>query len=75
MRFETQQKSKKRAFIQNDIKDIFLSLFHEALVTDPKTYLTLKIQDIRDERKQYLERIDKLSVEEADRYEFPKKHL
>lgn len=75
VRFETQQKSKKKAFIQNDIKDIFLSLFHEALVTDPNTYLTLKIQDIREERKQYLERIEKLSVDEADRYEFPKKHL
>lgn len=74
-RFETQQKNKKKAFIQNDIREIFLALFHEALTQQPKTYVTLKIHDIRDEKKHYLERIEKLSIEEADPYEFPKKYL
>lgn len=74
-RFEGQQKGKKKVFIQNDIKDIFLSLFHDSLVKEPNVYLTLKIADIKDDRKQYLDRIENLSVEEADRYQFPKKFL
>lgn len=74
-RFEGQQKGKKKVFIQNDIKDIFLSLFNDSLVKDPGVYLTLKIADIKDDRKQYLDRIEKLSVEQDDRYQFPKKFL
>lgn len=74
-RFETQQKGKKKVFIQNDIKDIFLSLFHDSLVNEPDIYLTLKIADIKDERKQYLDKIEQLSIDHADRYQFPKKYL
>lgn len=74
-RFESQQKGKKKVFIQNDIKDIFLSLFNDSLVKEPKVYLTLKTSDIKDDRKLYLEKIDKLSSDESDRYEFPKKYL
>lgn len=74
-RFETQQKGKKKAFIQNDIRDIFLSLFNDSLVKEPKVYLTLKISDIKDEKKHYLERIEKLADEESDRYNFPTRHL
>jgi DNA polymerase-3 subunit alpha (Gram-positive type) len=74
-RFETQQKGKKKVFIQNDLKDIFLSLFHDSLVKEPNVYLTLKMSDIKDDRKAYLDRIDRLSTEEADRYQFPTKHL
>ncbi len=74
-RFETQQKGKRKIFIQNDIKNIFLSLFNEAVVSDPKVYLTLKINDIKDERKTYLDQIEKLALEQADRYRFPSKHL
>ena len=74
-RFETQQKGKKKVFIQNDIKDIFLSLFNHSLVSEPGVYLTLKTADIKDERKDYLEKIDRLAHEEADRYHFPTKHL
>lgn len=74
-RFEGQQKGKKKAFIQNDIKDVFLSLFNEALKTEPEVYLPLKISDIKDERKTYLDRIDKLATEQIDRYNFPTKHL
>lgn len=74
-RFEGQQKGKKKVFIQNDIKDIFLSLFNDSLVKDPGVYLTLKIADIKDDRKQYLDRIEQLSVEQDDRYQFPKKFL
>lgn len=74
-RFETQQKGKKKAFIQNDIKDVFLSLFSDSLVKEPKVYLTLKTSDIKDEKKHYLERIEKLASDEEDRYEFPAKYL
>ncbi|MFP5385357.1 MAG: PolC-type DNA polymerase III, partial [Bacteriovoracia bacterium] len=74
-RFEVQQKGKKKAFIQNDIKDIFLSLFSDSLVKEPKVYLTLKNSDIKDEKKAYLERIEKLADSEGERYQFPTKHL
>lgn len=74
-RFETQQKGKKKAFIQNDIRDIFMSLFHDSLVNAPQVYLTLRIADIKDEKKHYLEKIEKLSETEVDRYNFPTKHL
>jgi DNA polymerase-3 subunit epsilon len=74
-RFENQQKGKKKIFIQNEIKDIFLELFKNSLVKDPSIYLPLKIADIKDERKTYLESIDKLALQEADRYKFPTKHL
>jgi DNA polymerase-3 subunit alpha (Gram-positive type) len=74
-RFEVQQKGKKKVFIQNDIKDIFLSLFHDSLVKEPGVYLTLKMGDIKDDRKQYLDRIEKLSVDHEDPYQFPKKYL
>lgn len=74
-RFEEQQKGKKKIFIQNDIKDIFLSLFHDSLVKEPKVYLTLKIGDIKDDRKVYLDRIEQVALDQADRYRFPTKHL
>lgn len=74
-RFEIQQKGKKKSFIQNDIKEIFLCLFNRSLNQDPKTYLTLKISDIKDDRKTYWDKIDRLSMEEADKYKFPEKHL
>jgi DNA polymerase III subunit epsilon len=74
-RFETQQKGKKKIFIQNDIRDIFLSLFRDSLVSDPSLYLTLRIADIKDEKKIYLERIEQLALKETDRYLFPTKHL
>ena len=74
-RFETQQKGKKKVFIQNDIKDIFLALFSDSLVKEPNVYLTLKMADIKDEKKHYLERIDKLATSEGNRYNFPTKHL
>ena len=74
-RFESQQKGKKKVFIQKDIKDIFLSLFNDSLVNEPKVYLTLKMSDIKDERKTYIERIEKLALEQSDRYKFPAKHL
>lgn len=74
-RFETQQKGRKKIMIQNDIKDIFTCLFSEALTLDPKTYLTLRMSDIKDERKTYLEMIEKLAQTEVDHYQFPTKHL
>jgi DNA polymerase-3 subunit epsilon len=74
-RFESQQKGKKKVFIQNDIREVFLSMFQDSLVTEPGVYLTLKIADIKDERKTYLDRIEKLALEHPDRYHFPGKHL
>ncbi len=74
-RFETQQKGKKKVFIQNDIKDIFLSLFSEALKSDPSVYLTLRMSDIKDERKAYLERMEHLANSKGDLYKFPTEHL
>jgi hypothetical protein len=74
-RFEVQQKGKKKIYLQNDIKDIFLSLFQDSLVSDPNLYLTLKNSDIKDDRKTYLDRIEKLALEHGDPYQFPTKHL
>lgn len=74
-RFEGQQKGKRKVFLQNDVKDVFLSLFAQALKDEPKTYLTLKVGDIKDDRKQYLDRIEHLAMEEVDRYKFPTRHL
>lgn len=75
LRFETQQKGKKKIFIQNDIKDIFLSLFHDSLVKQPELYLTLRASDIKDEKKAYLDKIEHLAESQVDRYQFPTKHL
>lgn len=74
-RFEVQQKGKKKIYLQNDIKDIFLSLFQDSLTSDPGLYLTLKNSDIKDDRKTYLDRIEKLALEHADPYRFPTTHL
>ena len=74
-RFENQQKGKKKIYLQNDIKDIFLSLFQDSLTSEPKLYLTLKNADIKDERKTYLDQIEKLALEHGDPYKFPTKHL
>jgi DNA polymerase-3 subunit epsilon len=74
-RFESQQKGKKKVFIQNDIKEIFLSMFQDSLLKEPDVYLTLKIADIKEDRKTYLDRIEKLATEHIDKYQFPTKHL
>lgn len=74
-RFENQQKGKKKLFIQNDVKEIFLSLFKQAVTDDPGVYLRLATSDIKDEKKAYLEQIEDLSDREGDRYKFPAKHL
>ncbi|MES2527517.1 MAG: 3'-5' exonuclease [Bdellovibrionota bacterium] len=74
-RFENQQKGKKKLFLQNDIKDIFLSLFKDAISKEPEVYLRLVNADIKDEKKAYLERIEDLSDREGERYKFPSNHL
>lgn len=74
-RFEMQQKGKKKIYLQHDIKEIFLSLFQESLTSEPGLYLTLKNSDIKDERKTYLDRIEKMALEHADPYRFPTTHL
>lgn len=74
-RFETQQKNKKKLFIQNDIKEIFLSLFNTSLVSHPNHFLKIKNAEIRDDRKIYLERIEKFSLHTQNLYHFPQEHL
>ncbi len=74
-RFENQQKGKKKLFLQNDIKDIFLSLFKDAISKEPEVYLRLVNADIEDEKKAYVNQIDNLSDREGERYKFPSKHL
>lgn len=75
LRFEGQQKSRRKSFIQNDIRDVFLGLFHQALADNPQVYLSLKGQDIKDEKKLYLEKIEQLALKEENRYNFPTRHL
>ncbi|MFL5786345.1 MAG: PolC-type DNA polymerase III [Bacteriovoracaceae bacterium] len=74
-RYENQQKGKKKLFIQNDVKDIFLSLFKDAVTKEPEVYLRLSTADIKDDKKSYLDRIEVLSDKEGERYKFPMKHL
>lgn len=74
-RFETQQKGKKRASIQNDIREIFLSLFNHELTSHPDVYLTLRTADIKDEKKSYMDKIEHLSSTNEDPYHFPAKYL
>jgi DNA polymerase-3 subunit alpha (Gram-positive type) len=74
-RFENQQKGKKKLFIQNDVKDIFLSLFKDSVAKEPEVFLRLSTSDIKDEKKAYLDRIETLSEKEGERYNFPSKHL
>jgi hypothetical protein len=74
-RFETQQKSKRRGFIQNDIREILLGLFQAAFNKNPEIYFSISIQDIKDDRKTYLEKIEKKTFKEMNRYLFPETHL
>jgi len=74
-KFETNQKSKKKIFIQNEIKDLFLSLFNQNLKLEPEIFLTLKMNEIKDESKKYLDRIEQMNMTHPDHYRFPKDHL
>ena len=74
-RFETQQKNKRKLFIQYDVKDIFLSLFQNALITEPNLYVSLKISEIKNDSKVYQQRIEKLTESHPDPYNFPSTHL
>jgi DNA polymerase-3 subunit alpha (Gram-positive type) len=74
-RFETQQKGRKKLFIQHDVKEVFLSLFKDSVAKEPQVYLTLRMSDIKDEKKAYLDRIEELSEKEGQRYNFPHKFL
>jgi len=74
-KFETNQKGRKKIFIQNEIKDLFLSLFNQNLQNNPEIFLTLKINEIKDESKNYLDRIEQISMTHPDHYRFPNDHL
>jgi DNA polymerase-3 subunit alpha (Gram-positive type) len=74
-RFETQQKNKRKNFIQYDVKEIFLGLFQNSLTNDPDLYLSLKISEIKNDLKNYQHRIEKLTASHPDPYNFPSTHL
>jgi DNA polymerase-3 subunit alpha (Gram-positive type) len=74
-RFERQQQGKRKLFIQNDVKDIFLALFKHAVTTEPGVYLRLRLSDIKDEKKAYLDRIEEMADREGSRYAFPEEYL
>lgn len=74
-RFESQQKGKRKAFIQNDVRDIFLSLFKEAVKTEPEAYVHLRMNDVRNDQKGYQARLDELAQKEGNRFNFPTEYL
>lgn len=74
-RFDTQQKNKRKVFIQYDVKDIFLSLFQNELNSDPDLYVSLRISEIKNDSKVYQQRIEKLTETHPDPYYFPSTHL
>ncbi len=74
-KFETQQKSRKKFFIQNEIKNLFLSHFNQSLKDEPEIFVPIKLEEIKDENKKYLDRIEKLSLDYPDRYQFPTNHF
>ena len=74
-RFETLQKQKRKFYIQNELRDIFLSLFKQALEESKTLYLPIKMSEIKEEKKYYLEKIEALSVAHPSPYNFPTTHL
>lgn len=74
-RYENQQKKKRKIFIQNQIKDVVEHLFAQELSLRPDLYLPLSIDDIRDDPKGYLVRIEKWAESTTDLYKFPTNHL
>lgn len=74
-RFESQQKGKRKAFIQNDVREIFLALFKEAVRTEPAAYVHLRMNDIRNDQKGYQGRLEELTQNEGNRFNFPTEYL
>jgi len=74
-RFESQQKGKRKAFIQNDVREIFLSLFKDAVKKEPGAYVHLRMNDIKNDQKGYQGRLDELTQKEGNRYNFPTEYL
>ncbi|MFA5584675.1 MAG: 3'-5' exonuclease, partial [Bacteriovoracaceae bacterium] len=74
-RFENQQKGKRKAFIQNDLRDIFLSIFAQSLKESEGLYLKIKMEEIKNEKKPYQDKIEKLVETFPDPYQFPSNYL
>jgi len=74
-RFEQQQKSKRKIYLQNDIKDLILDFFEDELLSNPELYLRLKNQDIKENPKAYNDRIEQLTLRHPDPYHFPTRYL
>jgi len=74
-RFENQQKGKRKAFIQNDLRDIFLSIFAQSLKESEGLYLKIKMEEIKNEKKPYQDKIEKLVETFPDPYLFSSNYL
>lgn len=74
-RFENQQKGKRKAFIQNDLRDIFLSIFNDSMTAADGLYLKIKMSEIKSEKKPYQDKIEKLVEAFPDPYQFPSNYL
>jgi DNA polymerase-3 subunit epsilon len=74
-KFENNQKGKRKIFIQNEIKELFLTLFQLSIKENPELFLSLKMHDIKDESKAYLDRVEKLAFEVTNYYHFPSVHF
>ena len=74
-RFETQQKGKRKAFVQNDLRDVFLSIFKKELEGSEGLYLKVKMSEIKDEKKPYQTRLENLAGQFPDPYSFPSTYL
>lgn len=70
-RYENIQKGKRKAFIQNDLRNIFLSVFNQSLNEAKDLYLKVSMSEIKDEKKPYQNRIEVLSEKYPDPYQFP----
>ncbi len=74
-RFETQQKGKRKIFIQNSIKDVIEHLFAQELKLRPDLCLSISLNEIKEDSKGYLSRIEKWAEANANLYNFPTNHL
>lgn len=74
-RYENQQKGKRKAFIQNDLREIFLSIFNQSLEESKELYLKIKVDEIKSEKKPYQGKLEKLAEKFPDPYSFPSTYL
>lgn len=74
-RYENQQKGKRKAFIQNDLREVFLSIFYQSLNETEGLYLKIRLDEIKSEKKPYQDKLEKLAEVFPDPYQFPTNYL